>query len=224
MSTSSKSAPSRLRPLRQPSQQRGQQSIEHILAATHRLLRREGAARITTPAIAAEAGLSIGALYHYFPNKEAVILALYESKLAGIRAAVEQPPADSGPARPGDWRQQLRSWVHQVKTREAELGYDLAMNEAMSHFPGLREISRAHLEQQASTITGHLRQLGSDWPQPALYDLALYAMFLNSSLWLYWAHTGHALEHGIERLADTLIALFAPALEGGVPPTIEPRA
>jgi len=203
-----------LSPPRQPAQERGRQSIRDILDAAHRVLRREGPARITTPAIAAEAGLSIGALYHYFPNKESVILALYETKLADIGAIVEEPI----PAVGGDWRTGVRGWIHRIKAHEAALDYDIAMNEAMDHFPSLREVSRRHLSRQAVTIAGQLKRLGSRWPDEALFDLALYAVFLNSSLWLYWAYADTPLPQGVDRLADTLVALFSPALEGAAAP------
>lgn len=210
-----KKAKSPIRPLREPTQERGRKIVRDILGAAHRVLRREGPSRLTTPAIAAEAGVSVGALYHYFPNKEAVILALYETRFADIRTIVEAPIPVVG----GDWRGAIREWIHRIKAHEAALDYDLAMNAAMDHFPMLREVSRRHLSRQASTIAGHLKGLGSCWPDAALFDLALHAVFLNSSLWLYWAHAGDTLLQGVDRLADTAIALFAPALEGGEPPS-----
>lgn len=201
---------------KQPTQARGRQSIADIMGATERVLRRDGPAHITTPAIAAEAGVSIGAIYHYYPNKESIILALYEAKLADIRAMVEAPikPVD------GDWREGVRRWIHDVKTREAASGYDLVMEEAADYFPVLKAIARSHAAGQAHTLARHLRALGSKWPDDALFDLALHAFFLNSSLWLYWSHAGAPLPQGVDRLADVVAAIFAPALEGSPPPSL----
>ena len=59
-----------------PIQGRSQQTVEDILEATSRLLVSGGAKEITTNAIAAEAGLSVGALYRFFPDKQAIIDAI----------------------------------------------------------------------------------------------------------------------------------------------------
>jgi AcrR family transcriptional regulator len=61
-----------------PTQARADQTIETILVATAHILRIEGAARLTTNLIAQRAGVSVGSLYQYFPNKEAILLALAE--------------------------------------------------------------------------------------------------------------------------------------------------
>jgi AcrR family transcriptional regulator len=50
---------------------------EDILAASVRVFRREGPLRFTTPRVAAAAGISVGSLYQYFPNKEALVFALH---------------------------------------------------------------------------------------------------------------------------------------------------
>ena len=194
---------------KEPTQARGRRIIGEILEATHRVLQRAGPAGITTPGIAVEAGVSVGAIYHYFPNKESIILSLYQAKLADIRSVVERPiePIE------GDWRAGLRDWYQAIKSHEAAIGFDVAMNEAMDHFPSLKEVSREHASNQARTIAGHLRRLGSDWPDDDLLDVALQAYFLNSSLWLYWAHKGQPQAGSIERFADALAALVAPALE-----------
>ncbi|HET6612703.1 MAG TPA: TetR/AcrR family transcriptional regulator [Kofleriaceae bacterium] len=55
--------------------------MEAILAATAQLLEKLGYARTTTNAIAERAGVSIGSLYEYFPNKDSVVVALMEQQL-----------------------------------------------------------------------------------------------------------------------------------------------
>lgn len=61
---------------RAPKQKRGQQRVEQILDAAARLVVGEGYAHVSTNAIAKEAKTSIGSLYQFFPNKDAVYLAL----------------------------------------------------------------------------------------------------------------------------------------------------
>ena len=61
-----------------------------ILEATARVLVEEGEERTTTNRVAEVAGVSIGSLYQYFPNKQALVGALFERHLAqaeGLRPA-----------------------------------------------------------------------------------------------------------------------------------------
>lgn len=59
-----------------PRQRRSRQLVEDILEAAIRVLSREGAARFTTARVAETAGVSVGSLYQYFPNKEAILFRL----------------------------------------------------------------------------------------------------------------------------------------------------
>jgi AcrR family transcriptional regulator len=52
------------------------QLVSDILEAAVRVLAREGARRFTTARVADEAGVSVGSLYQYFPNKEAILFRL----------------------------------------------------------------------------------------------------------------------------------------------------
>ena len=55
--------------------------MDAILEAAHRILETSGNAGLTASAIAATAGVSVGSLYQYFPNKEAVLAALIEDRV-----------------------------------------------------------------------------------------------------------------------------------------------
>ena len=59
---------------RAPRQKRAQKRINEILEATARLLARVGLDDLTTVLIARELGISVGSVYHYFPNKFRAIL------------------------------------------------------------------------------------------------------------------------------------------------------
>ena len=63
-------------PRKSASQKRSQATVETLLDATARVLTREGYDRASTNRIAATAGVSVGSLYQYFPNKEALVAAL----------------------------------------------------------------------------------------------------------------------------------------------------
>jgi AcrR family transcriptional regulator len=59
-----------------PRQWRSTRLVEDILEAAIRVLSREGAQRFTTARVAEAAGVSVGSLYQYFPNKEAILFRL----------------------------------------------------------------------------------------------------------------------------------------------------
>ena len=59
-----------------PSQARARLTVEAIIEAAHEILRTQGVEAVTTRNIAARAGVSVGALYQYFPNKEAILLEI----------------------------------------------------------------------------------------------------------------------------------------------------
>ena len=67
-----------LKPRKWPSQARSKATVEAILAAAARVFRRQGYAGSTTDRIAERAGVSVGSLYQYFPNKDAILVALAE--------------------------------------------------------------------------------------------------------------------------------------------------
>ena len=63
-------------PRKQPVQARSAQLVSDIVQAAARVLERDGAQRFTTTAVAAAAGVSVGSLYQYFPNKLAILYRL----------------------------------------------------------------------------------------------------------------------------------------------------
>jgi AcrR family transcriptional regulator len=66
------------KPRKQPQQERSKITVEAILEATTHILTEEGYEKVNTNRIAERAGISIGSLYQYFPNKESLMAALIE--------------------------------------------------------------------------------------------------------------------------------------------------
>jgi AcrR family transcriptional regulator len=79
---------------RTPKQKRGQQRVEQILDAAARLVVSEGYENVSTNAIAGEAETSIGSLYQFFPNKEAIYLALAQRYVDELSGLLTQMAAD----------------------------------------------------------------------------------------------------------------------------------
>jgi len=77
------------KPRRRPRQARSKQIVEAIHQACERILREEGPDALNTNRIAEVAGVTVGSLYRYFPNKEAVVSDLYEQVLRAQGEAYE---------------------------------------------------------------------------------------------------------------------------------------
>jgi AcrR family transcriptional regulator len=65
-------------------------SVEAILQATVQVLLRVGKERLTTTRVAMRAGVSVGTLYQYFPNKSALLKAVLKRHLDAVAAEVEK--------------------------------------------------------------------------------------------------------------------------------------
>src|ERR1043165_2407897 len=75
---------------REPRQGRSRQTVQAVLGAVPRVIRREGVDAVTTNRIAEAAGVSIGSLYQYFPDKKAIFTALHESHVAAVHQVFER--------------------------------------------------------------------------------------------------------------------------------------
>lgn len=86
------------RPRRRPSQSRSQETVQALLEATARVLVEDGYDRASTNRIARVAGVSVGSLYQYYPNKEALIAALVDVHAEQMRGTFTQMLEDLGTA------------------------------------------------------------------------------------------------------------------------------
>ncbi len=86
-------------PRKIPQQERSRRTVERILDAATRVLAERGYDGASTNRVAAEAGISNGSLYQYFPNKDAIVVAVldrFADRLAArlgaeIEAVVSEP-------------------------------------------------------------------------------------------------------------------------------------
>jgi AcrR family transcriptional regulator len=75
-------------PRKKPKQARARQAVAAIEQACLKILEEEGSQHLTTNRIAEVAGVNIGSLYQYFPNKEAIVAAVYAAKLCTEAEAI----------------------------------------------------------------------------------------------------------------------------------------
>jgi AcrR family transcriptional regulator len=76
-------------PRKTPVQARATVTVEAISEATIQVLLTHGADRLTTTRVADRAGVSVGTLYQYYPNKRSLLFAVFEDHLDKVSRAVE---------------------------------------------------------------------------------------------------------------------------------------
>jgi AcrR family transcriptional regulator len=105
------------RPRKAPVQARSAATVEAILEAAAHILESEGFDGYTTNAIAKRAGVSIGSLYQYFPNKDAVTAALVMADAArlhdDVHAAAEATAGE-------DFQAQLNALIDVVVAHQLD--------------------------------------------------------------------------------------------------------
>lgn len=132
---------------KQPQQARSTELVSAILEAAIQVLAKEGAARFTTARVAEKAGVSVGSLYQYFPNKAAILFRLQSDEWVQTTAMLqrilenrEAPPLD-----------RLRTLVHAFIRSECE---EAQMRGALSDAaPLYRDAPEAHEVRAAGKRT-----------------------------------------------------------------------
>src|ERR1700735_886246 len=112
---------------KQPQQARSSELVATILDAAIQVLAKEGAQGFTTARVAEKAGVSVGSLYQYFPNKAAILFRLQANEwrqttelLRGILEEIRIPPLE-----------RLRCLVHAfIRSECDEAAVRVALNDA----------------------------------------------------------------------------------------------
>ncbi|EOC1339276.1 TetR family transcriptional regulator [Cronobacter dublinensis] len=78
-----------LSPRKMPVQRRSVATVEALHTATIQVLVNEGLSRCTTTRVASRAGMSVGSLYQYYPNRDALLSGVLELHLTKIADALE---------------------------------------------------------------------------------------------------------------------------------------
>ena len=144
---------------RVPRQARSRERLARMLDAAEALLVAEGPGALTTTRVAAAAGVSVGSLYQYLPDKEAIVEALAGRYLAEFEALMEAL-AEEAAAAPERWTDPvgrlLDAFVQRYRDRP---GYR-ALWFGRELTPGLREADRDNKAALAGGLLRVLRSLG----------------------------------------------------------------
>jgi AcrR family transcriptional regulator len=196
---------------RRPVQARSQKTRTAILESTHAVMREQGVRAVTTNAVAAHSGIKVGSIYDYFPNKEAIIAEIYETKLAQVRVFLE---AGSEKIEADYWQTQLAQLIRDTWAYQLSIGLDRTIVDAAYYYETLFPIAQQHARLIATNYARLLRRLGSSWTQEQLFDLGISLYTLVNANWSYWRLTGTDDQIAIERQIVLTITLIAPALTG----------
>lgn len=157
---------------KKPSQSRSEATIEAVFEAAARILQTQGLVGFNTNAIAKLAGVSIGTLYQYFPNKNAVLIAMARRELNEVsqtiigRVNAEFAPDDS------DWgravvRTLLKAFGGRQRMRKIVIEALIAN--------GLSDELTKPIEKIVQTILTRQSQ-SQDSPLKTLTPISLYVM------------------------------------------------
>ena len=135
----------RISPRKLPQQARSAASVAVILEAATQVLAKEGAQRFTTARVAEKAGVSVGTLYQYFPNKAAILFRLQSDEWQQTTDLLRRILEDT--AKPPHER--LRALVLAfIRSECEEAGMRVALDDAA---PLYRDAPEAH----AARASGH---------------------------------------------------------------------
>lgn len=132
-----------------PKQARSNELVSAILDAAVRVLGEEGAQRFTTARVAERAGVSVGSLYQYFPNKAAILFRLQSDEWRETTALLREIVSDQTVPPATRLRSLVRAFV-QSECEEASMR--VALSDAA---PLYRDAPEAHEVRDAGEATFH---------------------------------------------------------------------
>ncbi len=144
---------------RQPRQKRARATITAILDAVARVLKKGGVDAVTTNRIAEAAGVSIGSVYQYFPDKRAIFVALHERHVAEVSAAVERTLVSHAAAPLDQLIRALVDVMVAAHTADPEL-HELLFTEVPHRAAGERDFEARLRGALRLAIASRARELG----------------------------------------------------------------
>ena len=139
--------------------------VDRILDAALALTREKGTRGPTTLAIARRAGLSVGSVYQYYPNKEAILLDLARRWLSAFPEVIAKRIDTPRPTDRDAFRQEVRELFIDTSRLYLENANLMPVIEAISGNPDLRPIQNEYDEQIIALYAAWLRHVN-----PALED------------------------------------------------------
>lgn len=158
----------RTTPRKLPQQDRSKVTVDAILIATARILTQFGYDKANTNRIAELAGVSIGSLYQYFPNKEALITALAEQHVNTMMEIIESKLKDLSEA-------PIEVILHElVKACIAAHAADPVLHKVLNE--QVPRINNTNLEERVTALLRTYLKQKCDQIQPQNLDLVVFIL------------------------------------------------
>lgn len=155
-----KNSTSSVAPRRLPVQQRAKERTQLILDTTAELLVEVGIDDLTTILIAAKLEISVGSLYHYFPNKHAILHELGARWLDQMTTVLEDLE------RLDFQKLDLPAFINETVERMLEVYRSQtaveALSQALASVPELRALDQEHDQMMAEKFKGLFERAGVD--------------------------------------------------------------
>jgi len=193
---------------KQPQQTRSAQLVADILEAAIRVLVRDGAYHFTTARVAEAAGVSVGSLYQYFPNKEAILFRLQASEWRQTMSQLERILSNLNTPAP----QRLRAAVRTFFRSECdEAAFRGALEEAAPLYREAPE-ARAHAEEGRHLMERFMRNaLPSASARERAFAADLVGIVMSSAGKMISVQNRSRAE--VDALADAVGDMFCAYLE-----------
>ncbi len=172
-----KRAATKDRTRRAPKQARAKVTVDVLLEAAARLMKEEGYAALTTTRIAKRAGTSVGSVYQYFPDREAIAVALVEDRSMRLAGAARN-----------ELRELMTAPLEELMPRSVETLIDLyrdhkaVLIDLVDADPKLRGVAQSlaaeilNFSTYQGYLTHHLEELGIEDVELAVRITGLVGM------------------------------------------------
>lgn len=190
------------RPRKRPLQDRSAATVDIIVEAAIRILERDGWPALTTTRVARRAGVSVGSLYQYFPNRESIVVELVRRRTRALLEAVLAADL-SGCKDPAEAATRLMAAF--VAEKKTALASSLAVRDALPAVQG-RAVVVEEARRFLPALRDKLRRAGLGPADPQEVALALVA--IEGVAWELLGEDGGALSDPatVARLAGILLA------------------
>ncbi|MCE2029230.1 TetR/AcrR family transcriptional regulator [Sessilibacter corallicola] len=178
-----------LSPRKKPKQERSRIKFDKILSHAKKMLVEEGVDYFTTDALAKATGMSIGSIYQYFPNKQAIFSELInewresvESKLLVILDEVQVSSIESIPMRNQVLWQMIDRFYSELITTPEQLKLHAELIKASEWSIQLKELEHKHNQFISEFFIRMMTDLGTTLDNNDLIDLANYMYEAQNSI------------------------------------------
>lgn len=168
---------------KKPSQKRSQDRVSKILHSCSKLLEEEGLQGLTMPKLAKAAEVSVGSLYQYFDNKQAVMQALYEDYLSTLRYQITEFLKDID--QHSHWKDGMVHLLQRILKAEQEGGPLAEINQALQLYPELEELDQRHSEEVSELMIQALKHYQFPGTKAQLKELVFFSYSINIGTWSY---------------------------------------